>query len=139
MARLYHRLFYQLHCFFSATAQEGWEEWKALAAVNTLCILIAVEVWVWLLIAAKLNAANPLLTLLDWPNWLDYVVVGACLLGNYAFFLHEDRWQVYAEQFRAEAAPLQRRAAWGSFAAILAVLGSVVSAFYCMSRVDWGH
>ena len=132
MTRLYHRLFYQLHCFFSAINQEGWEEWKALVVVNTLCILLVVEAGVWLLIVT--GAGMP-----DEPLWVDCALVGACTLGNYAFFLHDDRWQAYARQFRAEAAPQQRRAAWGAFAAVLAVLGGVVGAFYCMSRVDWDH
>ena len=132
MARLYHRLFYQVHCFFSAINQEGWEEWKALVFVNTLCILLVVEVAVWLLIVTRANMP-------DEPLWVDLALVGACTLGNYAFFLHEDRWQAHAQQFRSETVPQQRRAAWGALAAVLAIMSSVVGAFYCMSRVDWGH
>lgn len=132
MTRLYQRLFYQLHCFFSATAQEGWEEWKALLFVNTLCILLVAEVGVWLLILTGVG-------LTDEPLWVDYMLVGACTLGNYVFFLHGDRWHAYAQQFRAEAAPQRRRAAWVAFAVVLAVLSSLVGAFFCMSRMNWGH
>jgi hypothetical protein len=135
MARLYHRLFYQFYSFFSALAQEGWEEWKALVAVNTLCVLLLGEAGVWVAIAVKQTTG----TLWNEPGWLGWVLVGACSLGNYAFFLLGDRWKAYSQEFQTEPALHQRWAAWGALILVVAVLGSVVVAFYCMSRLDWSQ
>lgn len=128
MARLYHRLFYQLHCFFSDLNAEGWEEWKALVFVNTMCLLLSSAGWMLLSCAVKLGTGAPLPYA---PTWVLVVVTSVISLGNYKFFLGHDRWQAYAAQFKAEPVSNQRRAAWGAFAAVLAVLGSIVGSFYC--------
>lgn len=135
MARLYHRLFYQLYCFFCSTAREGWEDSKALIAVNGLCALVALEGLVWGIIAVKkLSGAD--FTPASHPLLVVVPLAGAIVGGNYRFFLHRDGWKGYARQFRAEPVRQQRRAAWGAFAAILVLLGSLVGAFYCLSRVN---
>ena len=138
MARLYHRLFYQLHCFFSFTAREGWEASKALIAVNALCALLALQAWVWAVIALK-RLVDITLTTGPHPLWV-VAPLGFAIAGtNYRFFLHRQRWKAYARQFRTEAAPRQRRAAWGAFAAVLAVVGGLIGAFYCMSCIKWAN
>lgn len=138
MVRLYYRLFYQLHCFFCATAREGWEETKALIAVNGLCAFVVIAGWVWTDLAVK-QALGSSITLDVHPllvaGPVAFVIAGA----NNRLFLYHDRWKCYAQQFQAESAKQRRAAAWGTFALVLGVVGNLVGAFYCMSRVDWHH
>lgn len=131
MIKAYYYLYYKLYNFAVSISDDVLNEWKPLFTILILEILLLAEVLVWYSVLTKRIVVinNPLLTLLP--------VVAAIGIGNYFFFLHNDKWKNYIKEFKDYDKKKRHAGGLLVFVIIVLIVASVVFSFYRLSQIDW--
>lgn len=128
ITRIYHLLFYKFYCFFSATAKEGWEEWKALILINILGVLFVAELMVWADILINMKTVS------FEPYWIAIPISFGVAWFNYSFFIQKNAWKKYAKEFENHSQSSNRLASWLTLLFVIFFFLTLVFSFYSLSQ-----
>ena len=129
LKKAYYLLFYKIQRFFEGISDDGWSEWKALLVVSVTQILLITELLIWIVILNK--------WMLDihkyWIGLIGFLIT----FVNYHLLFHMNIRIKYEEEFKYYSKKKNKMISWLSFLFLVAVLGSLIFAFYRMSFIDW--
>lgn len=125
-------VFYKIHLFLASTNKDGWEDWRALALVHMFQIMILIESGVWYTVISK----NTLLGF-AYAKLVLILIAMSLMFFNYYTTLRNNKWKKYAVVFEAYSKRKKIITGWGVFLFLIAVIASLVFAFYQMSLIDW--
>ena len=130
MKKLYYLLFYKLYRFWKTVSDDNWSDWKALLIVEVLngFILSTIDISIQILFNKSF--------ILDLPKPTFIILFAAFSLLHYYFFLHNEYWKEYIEEFKSYSSRKNNTIIFLVLLFILMVLGSLIFAFYQMSLID---
>jgi hypothetical protein len=133
MKKLYYLLFYKLYRFGKTVSDDNWSDWKALLIVEVLngFILSTIDISIQILFNKSF--------ILDLPKPTFIILFAAFSLLHYYFFLHNNNWKQYIEEFKGYSSGKNNTINFLVFLFILMVLCSLIFAFYQMSLIDWSR
>ncbi len=132
MKKITFLLFYKLNHFFRWVSEDGWSDWKALLVIQVLFAFLILSVDIYIKVLFKGSSL-----IMDLPKAYFIILFVAYSLLNYYYFLHEDRWKMYQNEFENYPKNKSRLISLLVLSFIILVLFSLIGAFYQMSLVDW--
>lgn len=124
--KAYYLLFYKLYCAFKFINDDGWSDLKAITIICCLEVALLIELVVWWTVIFKkgVDLSNPY-----------FIVVPLCLFlawVNYDIFIEKSHWKIYAREFKRYPPGKKVLTSWLTFFFVMAMIGSLILAFYCM-------
>jgi hypothetical protein len=131
LRKAYYYLYYKLYKLAVSVSDDALNEWKPLVTILILEVLFIAEIFVWYSVATKkiFVVNNPLASFLP--------MVAVIGIANYLFFLHKDRWKNHIDEFKRY--DKKRKLIGGAMVCLLItlIIGSLLMAFYQLSKIDW--
>lgn len=122
-------LFYKIYHFWESVSDDNWSDWKTLVVIGKIQILLLTEFYVWWTIITKKDV--------DFSKYWLIIPVFTIAILNYYYFLHNNQWKDYEQEFRQYSKVRSKFLGWLVFLFLIGVLGSLIFAFYQMSLIDW--
>ena len=130
--KIYYFLFYKLYKVIKATSvPEFWSDWKALALINILEIVICLTTFNYYKLYINKHA--------DLPN--AFILVGIyvliILLPNAYVFYHRNQWKKIISDFDKLPTASNKIGGWIILGLILFTIASFILSLYLIGQIDW--
>ncbi len=130
--KFYYIFFYKLFRLFKSTANEGWEDWKALVALCLITVLLLVQGYVYFLVFfPELSFDIP------YPQPTLFLISFALCSMHYYLTLHKEKWKAYIDVYNSFSKMQKITSSLLMFFFLCLIVCGLFFSFYKLSQVNW--
>jgi hypothetical protein len=130
MKKAYYYFYYKLYCFGVFLSDDAINEWKPLVTILVLELLLLIQILIWYTVYTKQ------VVVIAYPGLTFFPIVTLLGIGNYRFFLHQDKWKEYSKEFKAHSKKQKVTGAVIVSAVIVTIISSLIYSFYQLAQIN---